>query len=225
MTSLQGVTVAFDLDGTLVDTAPDLAATLDVILAGEGLPPLGLAAARAYVGHGAAALLRQGFQAAGTTLPPAKEAELVTAFVTHYQGRIAEASRPFPHVETCLVALRAAGANLVVCTNKRTGLSEQLLGALGLDQQFKAVIGQDSVPARKPDAGHLLTSLAAVGGTPGRSLFLGDSDTDVQTGLNAQVPVGLFTGGYAVEAGRALGPDFEFSDFAEIPGIVHSLMA
>src|SRR5437868_14984882 len=116
--ALSGATIAFDLDGTLVDTAPDLIGTLNHLLAEEGLPDLPLAEARPFIGHGARWLLERGFQAAGQTLDPARLQALFDRFIPHYLGRIADESRPFPGCGAALDGLAAAGAKLVVCTDK-----------------------------------------------------------------------------------------------------------
>src|SRR4051812_22355289 len=139
--SLAGATIAFDLDGTLVETAPDLIGTLNVILGDQGLAALPLAQARPFIGHGARWLIERGFEAAGAHLHPAKSQQLFERFIAHYRARIADESRPFPGCEAALDALIAAGARLAVCTNKPTGLSVALLEALGLASHFAAIVG------------------------------------------------------------------------------------
>ncbi|MGZ5987384.1 MAG: HAD hydrolase-like protein, partial [Caulobacteraceae bacterium] len=136
--SLRGAVIAFDLDGTLVDTAPDLVGTLNVILAEEGLRPLAMAHARDLIGHGARRLLERGFQAAGEPLPEERMPALFDRFIARYLAHIADESRPFPGVVDALEALRADGARLAVCTNKPTGLSTSLLAALDLARLFDA---------------------------------------------------------------------------------------
>src|SRR5512146_2783346 len=130
LAELAGAVVAFDLDGTLVDTAPDLVGTLNVILGQEGLPALELASARPLIGHGARRLLERGFEAAGAPLPPERAPELFDRFIVRYLAHIADESRPFPGVVEALASLRNAHARLTVCTNKPTDLSIALLDAL-----------------------------------------------------------------------------------------------
>ena len=137
---LQGWVIAFDLDGTLVDTAPDLLGTLNVLLDEEGLPRLPLAEARPFIGRGARWLIERGFEAAGAHLHPTKAANLFDRFIPRYRAHIADESRPFPGLEAALDALGAAGARLSVCTNKPTGLSVALLETLGLAHRFAAIV-------------------------------------------------------------------------------------
>src|SRR5436190_21302260 len=120
--ALKGAVIAFDLDGTLVDTAPDLIGTLNHLLAEEGLPDLPLAEARPFIGHGARWLIERGFEAAGAHLHPARAQVLFDRFIAHYRAHIADQSRPFPGCAAALGALATQGARLAVCTNKPTGL-------------------------------------------------------------------------------------------------------
>ena len=167
--SLAGATIAFDLDGTLVDTAPDLIGALNHLLREESLPALPLESARLLVGRGARALIERGFAVAGAHLDPAAMPSLFERFITIYRGRIADESRPFEGVEAALDSLAGAGAALCVCTNKRTDLSLALLDALGMTRRFAAVVGADSAPAAKPDPRHIFAAIAAAGGDPARS--------------------------------------------------------
>ncbi len=141
LAALKGATIAFDLDGTLVESAPDLVATLNVILGQEGLSPLPLVEARDFIGRGAAWLLKRGFSAAGSEIPEDRAEALLQRFLVHYDAHIADESYAFPGCIEALTALKAAGARLVVCTNKLTGLSENLLGALDMTRFFDAVVG------------------------------------------------------------------------------------
>ena len=164
--ALEGAVIAFDLDGTLVDTAPDLVGTLNVLLAQEGVAPLPLAEARPFIGRGARWLIERGFSQAGAPLDAGRVPELFDRFIAHYLTHIADQSRPFPGVEAALDRLKAMGAKLCVCTNKRTDLSVALLEAVGLAGRFDAVIGADAAPdatgvesgARAYDAGPVARS-------------------------------------------------------------------
>jgi phosphoglycolate phosphatase len=158
---LAGAVIAFDLDGTLVDTAPDLIGTLNVLLAQEGLAPLPLAEARPFIGRGARWMIERGFLAAGAHLTAPRHDALFQRFLVHYEAHIADRSRPFPGCVDALEALKAEGARLAVCTNKLTGLSKALLDAIDLTRLFDAVIGADAAPGIKPDPRHLLTAIAA----------------------------------------------------------------
>lgn len=222
---LSGATIAFDLDGTLVDTAPDLIGTLNHILTEEGLPALPLGEARPFIGHGARALLQQGFQAAGQTLHPARLQQLFDRFIPHYRDRIAQESRPFPGCEAALDALVAAGARLCVCTNKPSELSEALLEALCLLPRFAAVIGPDRAPAPKPDAAHLRAAVDAAGGEMGRVILVGDSGADAGAARNAGAGLILVDFGYTEIPARDLSPDILISHFDELPDACVRLLA
>jgi phosphoglycolate phosphatase len=221
---LSGATIAFDLDGTLVDTAPDLVASLNIILAEEGLPPLPFDDVRKMVGRGAKALLERGFAAAGAPLDADQAPKLVERFIALYLGRIAHESAPFPGVVDALVALRAAGAKLAVCTNKLTHLSVALLDALDLTQYFDAVVGADSAPAAKPDPRHVLATIAAVGGDPARAVMVGDSINDALAAKAAKVPTLLVTFGYTEAPVETLGGDLLIDAFSDVPSACITLL-
>lgn len=221
---LSGATIAFDLDGTLVDTAPDLVGTLNTVLAEEGLPPLAFDAVRAMVGRGARALLVRGFEAAGHPLTREQSAPLVERFIAVYLARIAQESVPFPGVAEALEALRGAGARLCVCTNKRRDLSVALLDAVGLSGYFDAVVGADTAPAPKPDPRHLLTAIEHAGGDPARALLVGDSETDVAAARNAGVPIIAVSFGYTEIPHAELKADTLIDSFAELPAATVRLL-
>jgi phosphoglycolate phosphatase len=222
--SLAGAVVAFDLDGTLVDTAPDLIASLNAVLAERGLAPLPLSAARVMVGRGARALIEQGFSAAGEPLDEAETPGLLARFIEIYLGRIADESRPFEGVEAALDALAAAGASLCVCTNKPTNLALALLDALGLLSRFAAVVGPDCAPAPKPDPRHLLTAIEAAGGRPDRAILVGDSAVDVGAARAAGVPIVLVPFGYTEIPAAELGGDQVIEGFDALPALALRLL-
>ena len=221
---LLGAVVAFDLDGTLVDTAPDLIGALNHVLDEERLPPAPTDAARHLVGHGAKALLQRGFALAERPWESEREKRLVERFVEIYLARIAQESRPFPNLLPALDALTAAGATLAVCTNKRTDLSLALLEGVGLLQRFAAVVGADSAPAPKPDARHLLSTIAAAGGRVDRALMIGDSAADVGGARNARVPVVVVSFGYSDAPVETLGADAVIHDYAELQAVAERLL-
>lgn len=221
---LQGATIAFDLDGTLVDTAPDLVASLNIILSEEGLPPLPFDDVRRMVGRGAKALLERGFAAAGAPLDADQAPELVERFIALYLGRIAHESAPFPGVVETLEALRASGARLAVCTNKLTHLSVALLDALDLTRHFDAVVGADHAPAAKPDPRHLLATIAAAGGDPARAVMVGDSINDALSAKAAEVPVLLVSFGYTEAPVETLGGDLLIDAFSDVPAACITLL-
>jgi phosphoglycolate phosphatase len=223
--SLAGATIAFDLDGTLVDTAPDLVGALNHLLREESLPDLPLASARLMVGRGARALIERGFAVAGAHLEPARIPALFDRFIAIYLDRIAEESRPFEGVEAALDALAGAGATLCVCTNKRTDLSVALLDTLGMTGRFAAIIGADLAPAPKPDPRHLFTAIAAAGGIPARALMVGDSISDTAAARAAQIPSVVVSFGYTEIAPAELGADHLIDHFADLPPIAVRLLA
>jgi len=215
--SLAGATIAFDLDGTLVDTAPDLIGTLNVLLDQEGLAPLPLSEARPFIGRGAKWLIERGFQAAGASLDEARAPELFDRFIAHYLDHIADESRPFPGVEAALERLKADGARLAVCTNKRTDLSLALLDALDLTRHFDAVIGADATPACKPDPRHLTTAVAAAGGAMDKTILVGDAGTDAGAARAAGTGLILVSFGYTEVPARDLAPDLLIDHFDQLP--------
>ncbi|HVN01260.1 MAG TPA: HAD hydrolase-like protein [Caulobacteraceae bacterium] len=222
---LTGATVVFDLDGTLVDTAPDLIGTLNVILAEHGHPGLPLAAARTVVGHGAKAMLTRGFAAVGETLPDVRMDALFDHFIDLYLDRIACESRPFPGAVEAMDTLTAAGATLAVCTNKRTGLSIALLDALELTGRFAAIVGPDAAGAAKPDPRHLICAILEAGGDPAYALMVGDARTDTAAAIAADVPVIAASFGYSDVPVGELGADDVIDHFAALPAAARRLLA
>lgn len=214
---LSGATIVFDLDGTLVETAPDLLGTLNALLRREGLPPLTLEIARHLIGQGAKALIARGFAAAGERLDEQRLEGLFGAFIAHYRAHIADLSRPFDGVIAALDHLQAAGARLAVCTNKPTDLSVALLKALGMADRFAAIVGPDVAPAPKPDPRHLITTIERAGGEVSRAVMIGDSVADARAARSADVPLVLVSFGYTDVPARDLLPDSLIDHFDELP--------
>jgi phosphoglycolate phosphatase len=222
---LAGAVIAFDLDGTLVDTAPDLIGTVNHLLVQEGLPPLALAEARPFIGHGARPLIQRGFQAAGQAVHPARLQQLFDRFIPHYLGRIARESRPFPGCAAALDALTAQGAKLAVCTNKPTDLSVALLEALGLAPRFAAIVGPDAAGAAKPDPRHLQAAVDAAGGTMARTILVGDSGTDAGAARAAGAGLILVSFGYTDIPAVDLSPDELIHTFDDLPAACLRLLS
>jgi phosphoglycolate phosphatase len=224
LSALSGATIAFDLDGTLVDTAPDLIATLNLLLAEERLAPLPLLEARPFIGRGARWLIERGFVAAGAPLPEDRVSELFDRFIARYLAHVADESRPFPGAVEALDALKAAGARLAVCTNKRTDLSLALLDALDLTWRFDAVVGPDLAPAAKPDPRHLTTTVALAGGRMDRAVMVGDAATDAGAARAAGTPLILVDFGYTEIPAAELAPDVLIRHFDELPQACQRLL-
>jgi phosphoglycolate phosphatase len=211
-----GVVVAFDLDGALVHTAPDLMGALNALLAEEGLPALPMEAASSIVGKGARVMIERGFAAAGEPLDPERAAGLFDRYIAMYLGRIAQESRPFEGAVEAMDALAAEGAILAICTNKRTDLALALLDALDLTARFAVIVGADMAPKPKPDASHLLHTIALAGGDPSRALMIGDSINDVLAARNAGVPMVLVSFGYTDTPAAEMDRDVLIDRFDEL---------
>ena len=222
--SLHGATIAFDLDGTLIDTAPDLIGALNAVLNEAGLASVTLSDARHLVGRGARMMLIRGFAESGQVLGDADAAPLVERFIDIYRDRIAEESLPYSGCVEALDELRGLGAKLVVCTNKRTELSIALLDALALRDRFEAVIGADAAPAPKPDPSHVLHAIAAGGGVASRAVMVGDSANDVDSAKAAGVPTIVVPFGYTETPAHALGADRLIEHYDALTQAVQSLL-
>lgn len=218
-------TVVFDLDGTLVDTAPDLVDTLNVIFAREGLPAVPYGAARNMVGGGARLMIERGLLAEGRALPAEEIDRLCRDFVDHYAAHIADRSRPFPGAEAALAALAGQGCRLAICTNKLEWLSLRLLETLGLSRHFAAVCGADTFGMQKPHPSILLGTIERAGGSAADTVMVGDSATDIATARAANVPVVAVDFGYTEVPVAELNPDRIVSDFTQLPKAVFELLA
>ena len=216
--------LVLDLDGTLVDTAPDLVRALNAVLIAEGMAPVALGASLAMVGHGARAMIEAAFAAAGQAPETRDLDRLMVDFVAHYAAHIADHSRPFAGAEAALDRFAEAGWLLAICTNKLEGLARQLLGALGLADRFAAITGQDSFGFRKPDPRHLTETIRLAGGSAARAVMVGDSVTDIDTAKAAGVPVVAVTFGYSTVPVEDLGPDRVIGGFDAIWDTVAGLL-
>lgn len=188
----------FDLDGTLVESAPDLLNALNHVVEPLGLEPVTLPSIRTMIGQGAKAMILAALEKNGRDPLSVDLEALWSSFLAHYRENIAVDSYVFDGVETALAALRQEGARLAVCTNKTQALSDQLLVALGLDDFFDSVVGSDSVPAKKPDGGHIIQTVREAGGSADRAVMVGDSRTDEKAALNAGLPFIFVPFGYEV---------------------------
>jgi phosphoglycolate phosphatase len=213
-------TIVFDLDGTLIDTAPDLVDTLNVVFAREGWPPVPYETARNTIGGGARMMIARGIAAEGIAVAPAKLEQLFADFIAHYTEHVADRSRPFPGLTDALDILAAGGCRLAVCTNKLERLSVLLLKQLKLADRFAAICGQDTFGMQKPDPEVLRRTVAAAGGSPPHSIMIGDSLTDIRTARAAGIPVIAVDFGYSERPVSEFGPDRIISHFAQLPAAI-----
>ena len=214
------LTIAFDLDGTLVDTAPDLISTLNRVLVGEGLPPLDDDNARRMIGGGVLGMIERALAAESRDPPKPQIDRMFRTFVDHYGAHIAERSRPYPHVDAVLTRLRAEGIRLAVCTNKLEFLSVCLLDALTLRHHFVAICGRDTFGMPKPDPEMLRRTIWRAGGEPERAIMVGDSGTDMRTARAAAVPIIAVDFGYSEVPIASLSPDRLIGSFTELPAAI-----
>ncbi|WP_245217031.1 HAD family hydrolase [Neoroseomonas nitratireducens] len=184
--------LVFDLDGTLVDSAPDIHAALNRVLVARGLAPYDLPAVKAMIGDGARVLLERAFGGRGQAF----EAAALDVFLADEDISQARLTAPFPGIAPAMDSLAEAGWRFAVCTNKPEGPARALLASLGLGGRFAAIGGGDSFPVRKPDPGHLLATIAAAGGKPGAAVMVGDHRNDVRAAAGAGLPCIFAAWGY-----------------------------
>jgi len=225
VTDLSGWTLAFDLDGTLVDTAPDLLGALNVILVEQGMTPAPMTAVRQLVGHGLRGMLLRAFAMAELTISEDEIVRLRPRIVEVYRGRIAQESRPFPGCLKALADLRARGARLAVCTNKPEGLARLLLDELDMTRLFDAIVGGDTLPVQKPDPAPLLEAIARCGGDQGRAILVGDASPDTGAAMAAGIPCVVCAFGYNDLPPAELGGDVVIDHFDALAGAVAGLVA
>ncbi len=216
--------IVFDLDGTLIDTAPDLVGTLNALLEREGLAPVSFEAGRNLVGHGARHMIEQSFTGQGRTLDTATTDRLFRDFIDHYGQNIAVHSRPYPGMESALDHLTTRDHRFAVCTNKPEGLSLQLLDTLNLSWRFHAICGADTFSVRKPHPDALLQTIERAGGTPSHAIMVGDSQTDIATARAAEIPVIAVDFGYTELPIAHHNPDRIISSFDALPAAINELL-
>jgi phosphoglycolate phosphatase len=215
-----GAGIAFDLDGTLVDTAPDLVRALNVVVGEDGLGDVALSDVRAMVGRGARVLIERAYAAQQRHLDSDLIDGKVARFIDVYQAGIADRSMPFPNCLEMLDELAARGARLSVCTNKPSQLADALLDALGLTARFERIIGPERTQAKKPDAAHFWS---AVGDAGPNLALIGDSITDAACAKAAGIPCVILSHGYSEIPHRSLGADAVLDDFGSLPDTLAEL--
>jgi len=213
----------FDLDGTLIDSAPDIATALNTLLAELDCPPLSMDQARRLVGDGAPTFVARALAVAGAKFEPETYESLLERYRALYLAHMTEATKVYPGVPETLRLLREQGYRTVVCTNKYQRPSVLVLEAFDLARYFDAIAGGDVVPARKPDPAHLLAGLKLIGGIPEAAVMIGDGINDVASAKAAGIPVLLLPSGYGELSAEELGGDRLLATFSEIPAALDAL--
>ncbi|MBL4749959.1 MAG: phosphoglycolate phosphatase [Amylibacter sp.] len=211
-------TIVFDLDGTLVESAPDIHDAANKFLADLGIAPLSIETIIGFIGNGVPKLVERVMKEAGIEQTDAKHTELIAAFSAHYAVNPATLSYLNKGALSALETLRDAGHKMAVCTNKPYALTLQVLKCLKIDGYFDAVIGGDSLEVKKPDPAPLFKAMEMLG--QDACIYVGDSEVDAQTAQNAKQPFFLFTDGYRKAAAEDLNAQAVFDDFAELQGLI-----
>jgi phosphoglycolate phosphatase len=214
------VALVFDLDGTLIDSAPEIHAVANKVFQDKGLQPFPFTTVREAIGNGVGVLVGRLLQSQGLAATGALQAEMVADFVKIYEEAF-DLTSVYPGVSEALERLSRAGHLMAICTNKPEGPARAVLRHFGLDRHFPVVVGGDSLPTRKPDPAPLLAALRALQAGP--ALFVGDSEVDAETASAARIPLALFTEGYRSAPVDSLGAKLIFDDFAALPGLVAHL--
>ncbi len=214
-------TIIFDLDGTLIDTAPDLHAALTHAFESKGLTAIDLPTVRSSIGHGARAMIETSANVTGISLTDTLLDELHKTFLDYYTSHIADHSAPFPGILDSLDVCEVRGATLAVCTNKTQHLAEQVLESLGLIDRFRAIVGADRTSEKKPSATHLLETLSLVGGQLDQAVMIGDSSTDGFAAQAAGMPFIFMTYGYPDDKTSELKPFKSLGSAEDLPAAIH----
>lgn len=220
---MQEIAIIFDLDGTLVDTAPDLHDALNHTLTSAGRDTMDIEHVQGLIGHGARALLQRGLTATGGMPENERFEELVAVFFAYYQDHLSDRSKPYDGVVDALEAFQAEGAKLGVCTNKSISFAKPLLNDLDLTRYFTAMTGGDSFAVKKPDAGHITGTLDLMDHNGGKAYMIGDSINDIKAAQNAGIPSVAVTFGYTETPVQELGPDHIIDHFNELFPLIKSL--
>lgn len=218
--------VVFDLDGTLIDTAHDLVASLNHTIGLEGLAPVGYGDLTYLVGHGGQVMIKRAFALRGREISDDDLQRMLGVFVDHYAEAMPGVSVPYPGLTAAMDRLADAGHRLAVCTNKMEGLARRLIEGLGLTARFAAITGGDTFSVRKPDAEHLLGTVSRAGADPKRTVMIGDSLNDMLVARNAGVPSIGVPFGYSDVPIAELEPTHVIAHFDELtPDLIERLLA
>jgi phosphoglycolate phosphatase len=212
---MDGYLLLFDLDGTLIDSAPDLCAAINAMLRERGCSPLSLPQVRRMIGDGVPTLVSRALSASG--VDPADTATALPRFLELYEADAVRLTRPYPAVTETLAALRRRGYRMAVCTNKPQQATMTVLEGLGLLALFDGIAGGDRFAVRKPDPGHLLRLIAALGGRADAAAMIGDNENDAAAAHAARLPLVLMRYGYARVDPESLDADALLDHFADLP--------
>ena len=217
--------IVFDLDGTLIDTAPDLLDSLNHVIIGDGLPPVDQQKLRKFVGFGGRVMIQNAYEDASQHLEEQKLDQLLNEFVAHYAANMPGSSQPYPGLLQALDNLKDANCRFAICTNKTEMLSKQLLDALGLANKFEANCGQDTFSVRKPHPDHLLKTIELAGGRRENAIMIGDTPTDFATAKAATIPLIAVDFGYCDEPVAKYEPNKVISHYDDLTdALVSSLL-
>lgn len=215
--------IIFDLDGTLVDSAPDLHACINALLSELGLDPLDLDLVTSFIGEGIPPLVERSLAAAGKRAGAGALSAAVSRYKQIYGAAPAALTRPYEGVPDCLGVLRDCGWKLGVCTNKAEDLAQRVIGAVGLSATFSAIVGGDTLSVRKPDPRPLLHAANLLSAGTDRTIYVGDSETDAATARAAHIPFVLFTRGYRKTSIEEIASTASFEEFEALPALIERL--
>jgi phosphoglycolate phosphatase len=221
---MRDLTVVFDLDGTLVETAPDLIAATNHVVTHAGLAPTPPELLRPTISFGAVAMIAKAFAHHGLAPGRAESEAHFERFIAYYTDNIAATSHAYPGLEDALTTLHMRGVRLAVCTNKRADMSRQLLGDLRLLDRFMALAGRDTFPVCKPHPDHLIGAIRMAGGDPRRAIMVGDSTTDIDTAKAAGVPIVAVTFGYTDIPVHEQSPDAVIDHYDELVPAIERIL-
>ncbi len=221
--ALNNLSLAFDLDGTLVDTAPDLIRVLNEVTKPDGLAPVAVADARSLIGYGSMALIKKAYAGENRDLDDSHALQLQKTFLKLYADSLSQCSMPYPGVPEVLAELKRKGARLSVCTNKPGGMARPLLNQLGLSEFFDRIVGGDDVPNNKPAAQHIFAAVGHRGIAP--IVMVGDGAPDVYAARAAKIPIVLMSYGYSPISMHTFGADAVLRNFRELPPALKSICA
>jgi phosphoglycolate phosphatase len=222
---MKNFTLVLDLDGTLVDTAPDLIRATNHVMRSIGATEAPGEHIRASVSHGARAMIVHALALAGRSLSDPEIDKLLDQFLAYYGRNIAVESQPFPGAIEVLTGLARSCTKLAVCTNKREALSRQLLKELKMDRLFQAIVGRDTLPVCKPDPGHLIGTIILADGNLDRAMMVGDSEVDVQTAKRAGIPCIGVTFGYTSAPIASFNPEGLIDHYRDLESRMHEVIA